>query len=381
MKKRIILLLCSLGLCLAATAALADGWDFLHSVIRLSATADVQRLAAENGLTLSRSEQRTKREYHISGLTIAGLTPKAAVATQYRAIPMYNCMLFFDAGANSAAQEPGPTYAALFDALTAQYGQPAQTTTTSDIPHAIWKYKDLWISLYWKESRGVIDFPHVTMEYDPYIAYEWHDHLKYPPFPYPITEYAARAFAETKQPFLLRNGIRGGMTTSEVIMAEGKAPSSRWCTEAIDCLSYEGVSIDGRDATITYTFERLIDGEAYDGPPNAWLIFVDVVYTAPCATEAAYIADYHALNQELPEKYGPDCFGDDTWYVPDTYKYGGYGSEQTMCTVWPVRDVAIAHILGTYGSEYRHGIKYSFLSESNIGWDIDNLSSSRKPDL
>ncbi len=371
MKKIVVLVLCVLSMCLVSAAAMADEWDFLHSVTRLTESADVQQLAAENGLTLSHSDDIGQRDFDISGIAIGGLPPKSAVASKSQVAPFYECRFTFDGEADGTAVKPGQTFDALMDALTAEYGKPTKDFPQVTIRSVDWNFREGSISLHWWDRMNQGDFDKITLWFSPWSPwYETfhNDDDSLPPFPYPVTEYAAQAFEEHSQPFSFRNGIQGGMLMEQVIAAEGKEPTSR----ADYMLTYDGVSIVGRDATLIYLFE----GPVYDeiDTVTRWLTYAEVLFDAEHADIADYVADYDVVGQELMDTFGPDFFGDGEWYVPSEYNHSDSYSDRAICYSWTSQDAVIAHLLEVRGSKLLHGILITFYGQTNCAPDIDVLN-------
>ena len=98
MRKWIALVLCVLALCFAISVALADSWDFLHSAFRLTSSADMERLAAENGLTLTQSALYGPWRFYVKGITLGGLAPSVAEVYRHDSTPVYECYLYFYGG-------------------------------------------------------------------------------------------------------------------------------------------------------------------------------------------------------------------------------------------------------------------------------------------
>lgn len=381
MKKWLILVLCVLALCLAAAPALADSWDFLHSAFRLTASADMELLAKENGLTMSRSEASNKLDYLISGITIEALTPTTVHVVRDMYSPIYDCALVFSSDSNaSKSVDLAQVYLALRDILTTKYGTPTPKEFWTSSQHIDWQYRDATISLYFFESGGQYSGePYIQISYNTRSFIFEPDVSWFPAFPYPATDYAAKAHEEASRPFSFRNGVQGGMTMDQVIAAEGRQPDER--TDG--SLTYSGLTIDGRDATLLYRFASDYYDDAYEDEEDTiaeteaeetWLAYAQVLFNKAETDKDAYVAAYKAVDQELAGKFSPDFFGDGQWYVPWAYEQDGSGSEREMCTSWIIQDVVIAHILEIRGSKLLHGILYTFYEQSNCEPEVDVLT-------
>ncbi len=367
MKKVVLGILCALSMCLAATAALADSWDFLHSVIRLTASLDVQRLADENGLTLSQSEEIEQHDFLISGLTIAGLLPKEAIATKSPYAPFYDCQLSFDGEVGSTAKDPGQVFTTLLDSLTEKYGTPNRDFPQKTIRSVNWEYQEGSISLTWWAMNKPSNVPSILLEYSPW--HQMRENDSFPPFPYTVTSYAAEAFEEHTRPYIFRNNIQGGMQMEQVIAAEGKQPSSK----DDNSLIYEDVSINGHDTKLIYWFEGPMDEDENEVHGERWLTFAQVLFKDEHSDLDQYTADYRVVQKELLEAFGPDGFGDEKWYVPWMYNYDESSSERALCYSWTAQDAVIAHLLEVRDDKVLHGVLYTFYGWSNCAPDIDVL--------
>lgn len=368
MKKRMLpLLVCVLALCLATTVALADSWGFIHSAFRLTSFADMERLAAENNVTLTQTDEVGQWNFLVGGITLEGFTPK--VAQVYRSLysPFFDCYLAFDAKASGAeSSDLKQVYDALLNLLILKYGMPANPSVLTRSLNAKWNYRDAAILLTYVEGREQPTVvPHIELTYNSWSYTYESDPSELPVFPYPAADFAAKAHEEASQPYSFRGGIHGGMTMDQVIAAEGRQPDAR--TDG--SLTYSGLTIEGRDATLLYQFESdYMDDDEDEADTEAeepWLAYAQVLFTKAETGKDAYVAAYRALDQELAQKFGPNFFGDGQWYVPWYYEDGcSSGSELELSTSWHIQDAIITHILEIRGSALQHGILYTFRDQT-----------------
>lgn len=376
MKKRMIsVLVCVLALCLATTGALADSWGFLHSAFRLTSSADMERLAAENNLTLTQPDyfmQGDFGDFLVNGITLEGFTPSAVQISHNMHSPFYDCDLTFDAKANGVeSSDMKQVYNAFLDLLINKYGKPTTASVWDGTPYTTWYYRDAAISLTGVKGGGKPAMKSlIGLSYNSWSFIYASDPSELAAFPYPAADFAAKAYEEASQPFSFRGGIRGGMTMDQVIAAEGKQPDARTGSS----LTYSGLTIEGRDATLLYRFESDDmdddENEADTEAEEPWLAYAQVLFAKAETGKDSYVTAYRALDQELARRFGPDFCGDGLWYVPWLYEPGNDNSTKLeLLTQWGIQDAYITHILEVRGSALQHGIIYAFRHKTICGPD------------
>lgn len=172
MKKVLLALVLLCVLCVLTASALADNWDFVHKLIRVSTTSDLEALAAENGLSLS--SWGDEGDYEILDFTLEGIPAYDANAYRYDSEPAYVGSFSFYASEGSTAEEPGQEFETLSAAMVSRYGEPDFSDTESDGISMSWYFEDaslicswyagepayIWLSYYGSSIMGDAKFPY-----------------------------------------------------------------------------------------------------------------------------------------------------------------------------------------------------------------------------
>jgi len=340
MKKILLAVVLVCVLCAASVAALADSWDFLHSVIRVATPEDIGKLAAEQGFELS--GMGDEGSYDILDFSLEGIPCYAAILFNYDAESTYMCVLSFHASEESTPEQPGEAFETLSTALFSRYGEPDFNETSSESISLSWCFADAFVCFTW--SAG---FPPDLM-----FIINGANMMGDAKFPFAPTGIAAAppAAAVSGEPFSFRNGIAGGMTVEEAVAAEGRTPDAR---EA-GSLRYNGEIVAGLPADLTYHFQ---DGK---------LAAAFYQFETKDALALSNFADFETISVGLASKYG-DAAADEADWRNDLFQDNPSAHGMAVAighlvrrSSWNARDAVIDHTLSGEENQIRHTLAYTF---------------------
>ena len=339
-------------LCSAPTFALADGWDLLHSAIRLAAPSDIENLAAEQGFELS--GWGDEGDYKIVNFSLEGIACDDANLYNYESQPAYVGDLSFQMTGEGTLEQPGEAFETMAAALVSRYGEPAYAIAEDDDITMHWEFEDASVYFYWTAGSP----PDMNLRISG--SGDAGSSAKFPfaptgaaePVPSNSPWTSARNVPKDSpaESFSFRNGVAGGMTAEEVIAAEGRSPY----TQEGDLLLYNEENVAGLSASLSYQFR------------NGKLVAALYVFETKGALDLSSIADFEATNTALASKYGVAAT-DETLWLNDLFQ--GNPAAQGMAVAighlvyhaaWAVQDVAIDHVLSGEENQVYHTLTYTF---------------------
>ncbi|MCL2810941.1 MAG: hypothetical protein FWD25_03520 [Clostridia bacterium] len=358
MKKALVFLMAVCLLCALSVSALADNWDFLHAMIRISSADELEALAAEHGISME--GWGSVGDYGIHDFTLEGIPVYDGNAYRFASEPTYVGMFSFQA-------PEGSEFLILSAALIARYGQPHDGDETT----LEWEFEDARIYCAWSDATP----PIIRLDYygsgymgNPKFPFQptgatassnevtISEEVTTTSAPVPPVEFSGEAFS-------FRNGITAGMTEAEVIAAEGRNPDA----QETGLLIYSNESAAGFSAELIYEFEG--------GKLAAAIYKFDTKHSL----DNANIAEYEQVNAGLIAKYGPASTEEDLWKSgvfkdnPAAQAMAITIGHSTFFSSWVVQDVGIAHALVGVDNQINHTLAYTFTVQQDTGPDTSGL--------
>ena len=157
--------------------------------------------------------------------------------------------------------------------------------------------------------------------------------------------------ASAEEEFTFRNGIKFGMSKSEVKALEEGTPAE----EQSDAVLYANQEAAGKDASVVYYFE---DGKLY---------LILVVFKEEHSNDNLFIDDFEDVDEALKTKYGTPyidakkMWSDDTYQSdPNDWGFAVRVGDLTYMTLFSICDgtVEIMHALSGDNYEADHMLAY-----------------------